>query len=416
MGQIKKLPLKDYRDYIEIIANAYPGIGLKTDKDKENFTKRTINIGKDDTIASYFGYYRKGKLLAAIRFFDFTMTLFSTKVMCGGGGMLAVDLMYKKEKVCKEIMDFFLELYLKKGAPIIALYPFRPDFYRRMGFGYGTKINLYSIKSGDLPAGGDKKNVRFLTKKDWPLYLKCYNRYAGKRHGMLQKGKYEKRLTFSPETKIAGYIKGGKLLGYIIFSFKTGADDNFFDYTMTIYQIFYETREAHLALLTFLKTQADQVELINYSTQDNDFHFIPFDPRNHTGRVIGILSQETNTQGVGIMYRVIDTPGLFKALKKHNFGNQTCRLKININDNFLKPNNKSFIVHFNKGRALLRNKDDSEVNITLNVAEFSSMIMGVIEFKKLYNYNLAEISDTKYIETINRLFRAEEKPRTTTLF
>ena len=204
MGQIKKLPLKDFRDFVEIVVNAYPGMGIKTKKDKENYLKRTINIGKDDSIVSYYGYYRDRKILGGIRFFDFTMTLFSTKVMCGGGGMLAVDLMYKKEKIAKEIMEFFLDFYHKKDAPIIALYPFRPDFYRKMGFGYDTKNNLYSIKPGDLPSGGDKKNVRFLTKKDWPKYFKCYNRIAGKTHGMFQKGKYEKRLAFSGKRQTFG--------------------------------------------------------------------------------------------------------------------------------------------------------------------------------------------------------------------
>ena len=91
-------------------------------------------------------------------------------------------------------------------------------------------------------------------------------------------------------------------------------------------------------------------------------------------------------------------------------------MKISINDSFLKSNNKSFIVSFDKGKAKVLKKDNSKIEIKLNVAEFSSMILGVIDFKTLYNYGLADISNTKYIETVNITFKTETKPITTTHF
>ncbi len=67
-------------------------------------------------------------------------------------------------------------------------------------------------------------------------------------------------------------------------------------------------------LLTFLHTQADQIDHIFFNLHDDSFHHLLFDPRNGTDNPIATLYQESNTQGVGIMYRVVNvravrTPG-----------------------------------------------------------------------------------------------------------
>ncbi len=419
MGQIKKLPNKDFPVFAKTMINAFPGFPGYEVPDKptiDKLSKILKKMDKDDPTLAYFGYYENKNFLGGIRLFDFTMNLFGNSVINGGGSLLGVNLMHKKEKIAKKLMDFFLGYYLKKKAPIISLYPFRPDFYHKMGFGYGTKFNDYIIKPSELPDKGDKSKVRFYEPKDWTKLKSCYNRYAKKTHGMYQKVASEKRRYDSPNVRIALYEQKGKVLGYFVFTFKTSPDGNFLKNQIKVSEIFYETREAFLGLISFLRSQGDQAKYITIPTFDDNFHFLPFDPRNHTERLMTVLAHETNSQGIGVMYRVIDTPGLFKTLKNHNFNNQTCRMKIGINDSFLKSNNKSFIVSFDNGKATVHKTDNSEVEIKLDVAEFSSMVMGVVDFKTLYNYGLADISDKKYIEAVNSTFRTDTKPITTTQF
>ena len=181
---VKKLPQKDYADFVNIVVNAYPGFGIRSDKDKESFHKRLLRVNHDDPHVNYYGCYQGKQLLGGIRLFDFTMTMFGAKVAIGGGGLLAVDLMHKKEKVARELMIFFINHFRKKGVTMATLYPFRPDFYKKMGFGYGTKLNGYTIKPGNLPSGGAREKVGYLKKKEWPAMAACYNRFADKTHGM----------------------------------------------------------------------------------------------------------------------------------------------------------------------------------------------------------------------------------------
>jgi len=116
------------------------------------------------------------------------------------------------------------------------------------------------------------------------------------------------------------------------------------------------------------------------------------------------------------MYRVIDTKGLFKILSNHNFGDQSCKLRLIINDNFFYKNKSSTLINFVNGIPHLKVKGNHEVEIHLGVSDFSSLIMGVVNFKSLYEYGLAKISNIKYLDTVNKIFLTEKKPICTTLF
>jgi len=419
MGQIRKLPRKDFVTFAKMMINAFPGFPGYGTPDKatvDKLVKLLRESARTDPVVSYFGCYDRGQLIGGIRFFDFTMNVFNNFVLCGGGSLLGIDLMHKKEKIAKELMTFYIDFYLKKKAPLTALYPFRPDFYHKMGWGYGAKLSQYVIKPAELPAIGDKSKVRFFTKKDWPKLRAGYDRYAAKTHGMFKKLAGEIKRIDMPNLRSVVYEDKGKILGYLVFTFKSDPDKSFVLVHIKVSEFIYENREAFWGLIAFLRSQADQIDSIVLPTYDDNFHFLPSDPRNHSGRLLSILAHEIDWQGLGIMYRVIDTPGLFRTLKNHNFNNQTCRMKITISDSFLESNNKSFFVSFKDGRAEMKTKGNSEVEIRLDVAEFSSMILGVIDFKSLYLYKLAEISNIDFLETVNKIFLSDVKPITTTQF
>jgi predicted acetyltransferase len=115
------------------------------------------------------------------------------------------------------------------------------------------------------------------------------------------------------------------------------------------------------------------------------------------------------------MYRVLDASRLFSLLGKHIFGVESCRLMIKLRDTFLPENEGKTIVHFHDGRAVLQ-EDGYDVSIEMDVSDFSSLIMGTITFKKLYEFNLAKISDANYVEQISRLFLSDTQPICLTRF
>ena len=132
--------------------------------------------------------------------------------------------------------------------------------------------------------------------------------------------------------------------------------------------------------------------------------------------MIDPVGHPVDLQGIGIMYRVIDTPGLFRALKNHNFGGQTCKLKLTVRDSFYPKHAGSYLIDITNGRATVKKSGKFDVEIVLDVAEYSSMIMGVVPFDKLYEYKLADISDPKFVSVVSKLFASQVKPMCVTHF
>jgi len=330
-------------------------------------------------------------------------------------GQIAVHLAHKKEHVAKEMVDYFLHHYRDRGAPLAALYPFRPDFYRAMGFGYGTKMNQYRLKPAALPKGPSKAHVRYLTEADKPALAACYQRVAEHTHGMMDKTERElRRLFANPEQRFVGCELDGEIRGYVAFGFEQG--ETFITNDLHIREFIYETREALAELLTFLHTQADQIRHIYIETQDEDWHFLPLDPRNDSGRLIPDVYHETNAQGVGLMYRVLDVAAMFDRLTGRDFGGQTCTLKLTVADSFMPENAGSLLLRFEAGQVQRLDGGPHDVQVRLDIAEFSSLLAGAVRFSSLYRYGLVAISDEAWIDTIERLFAVAQKPVCTTSF
>ena len=413
---IRKMPLRDLDDFISIISNAYPAFAVVSELERKKMRQRLVMMSKDPTIEHY-GVYRNGKLVGGMRTFDFDMNLFSIETMVGGVGLVAVDLLHKKQKACRDLIMYFIHLYRKKGSSIVALYPFRPDFYRKMGFGYGTKLNLYRIRPADLPSGGSREHLRYLAPGDRKAFKECSDRFWQKHHGMFRIKKHEVNYFFkNPVAKTVIYKDQNRILGYLSFVFKRADDENLLKNYIIIRELVYENRDALHELLAFLRVQSDQIPEILLPTQDDMIHFLVKDPRDGSDNIIPTIGHQTNTQGVGIMYRVIDTRKVFGLLAKHQFGRQSYRLKLSICDSFLKDNNGSVILQFDDGRASMKRGGGYDVEVTLDVSDFSSLLVGSVDFGSLYRYGLAEISDQRYIDTVTKTFKVEEKPICHTTF
>lgn len=416
MREIGQLTNSDLDDFITITANAYPGIKLVGEVERQRFRERNQRMNAEPTIHLY-GLFDENRLLGVMRFYDFTMKLLSTRTLVGGVGSVAVDLLHKKEKVARDMILFFLRHYRAQGACMTALYPFRPDFYKRMGFGYGAKMNQYRLRPDSLPQGATKEKVVFLDKGDAEALNACYNRFMDKTNGLMELSGYALEAMFSdPAWQIVGYREDGQIRGYLHFRFQPGKAGHFLDNDMIVRTFVYETPQALHQLLAFLRSQADQVGHIVFNTQDATFHHLLSDPRSDTSNLLSPVYHESNTQGVGIMYRVISVPRLFAVLGEHDFGGQSCRLHLTVLDNFLPENNGTCFVHFQDGRAQLASGGEYEVAVSLGVAEFSSLVVGAISFRQLHRYGLVQISDQVYVETVHQLFQVAERPLCMTTF
>jgi predicted acetyltransferase len=413
---IRPLADHEFEAFVRLFANAYPAFPIRTEEEQQRVADRFLEQNRDPA-QTFYGLFEEDRLLGGMKLLDFTMNLHGRQTPVAGIAEVAVDLLRKKEHVARDLVRFFLDHARATGAVLGLLYPFRPDFYKQMGFGYGTKINEYRIAPASFPKGHSKRQVVWLRPTDAALLLDCYQRYQARTHGVIQRSEAEfARLLTHADKRLVGYKDGEAIKGYLVFSFQRHDQGNFLINDLHVDELVYETREALAQLLTFLQSQADQVRAVVIRTQEEAFHHLLLDPRNGSEELIPSVYHPSNVQGIGIMYRVLDTRGLFEHLHGHSFGNENCLVKITLADSFFPANAGSLVVQFEHGRPTVRDGGRYDVEIQMEVAEFSSLLLGVVSFQSLYRYHLAEISDPGSLETVNRLFFAPEKPICLTAF
>ena len=407
MTEIRKLTEHDLDAMVRIIINAYPSFRPENfDKHRQNFLR---SMTEDSTI-DFYGLFKDDKFTGSMRLHDFRMQLHNTRIAAGGVGMVAVDLMHKKEKVCKEMIQFFLGKLRQQGVSMALLYPFRPDFYKQMGFGFGSKMHRYSIPPAQIPRRSGKEKIRFLACEDKELLRACYNRMLERTNGLLEMTDSQLEGLFAnPTARIVGCFSDTQLTGYLVFDFKAHNPEGFLWNDLVVRDFFWENTEALNQLLSFLHSQADQISRVIFHTQDDNFHCLFLDPRYGLEEIVPPVCQQTNISAAGIMYRVTDVRKIFADLAGHSFGSRDCVLRLNIQDTFIPENSGSYTVAFSGGPTVIESAQ-FDVEMSLDISEFSSLLVGAVDLYSLANLGLVELSDPAWLDSLNELFRARNKP------
>ena len=416
MTGIRKVEGNEIKSFVELLANAYPTRVARTADNLAMTGFQLLERLACDAGQSVQGFYRDGRMIGGMIIYDYLLTYRQSRLLIGGVGSVAVDLLHKKEKVCREMIRFFLQQARRKHQPLVALYSFRPDFYKSLGFGFGSKHSEYNIAPSAFPARG-KKSCRLLALEDAEELAACYNNCARVRHGMLARSPAAfKTLLNDPEQRVIGYDAGSGLQGFLSFNFSQRAEKHFLVYDLVVEDLVYQDSETLLGLLAFLRSQSDQVQRVILYSQEENFHHLLQDPRDSSGDIMPVLAHASHREGVGIMYRVSDAAQFFRAMHSQSFGDQSCRLRLMLEDDFLPENEEPLTICFEQGRPRLAPQEKAEVELKIGVAEFSSLLMGVIDFRTLQRYGLAGLSDDAYSDVIQRLFLTEEKPLCNTRF
>ncbi|MFD2370256.1 enhanced intracellular survival protein Eis [Brevibacillus sp. GCM10020057] len=416
MEEIRPISHGDIQDVVRITAMAYPGSSLLAPENSQRFAERVRDTLENDPHASFHGLFRENLLVGVMKWYDFPMNVHGIQLLTGGIGSVAVDLLHKKEKVAKAMLQGFLATYRERGVSLVSLYPFRVDFYKKMGFGVGSKLHQYRIRPASLPFTA-KDKVHYLTDADREQILACYHRIVRQTHGMVKKTDRElKSFLEQPGLIVVGSKKEEKVSGYLAFQFQSAHEDNRLQSDIVVKEFLYETPEAMAQLLSFLHTQSDQVQRVVLTTADDDFHLLLSDPGNGTDRLIPSVYHESHVSGVGLMYRVIDVPCFFHQLSRRRFGQESCLLRLRIRDSFLPENDGSWLIAFREGLPDVVEAGQPDVEMTLDISDFSSLAMGAVSLRKLHQYGLVQLSDDKLLPLLDNMFAVDEKPRCTTPF
>lgn len=418
MSEIRILTEADLDAFLKVVGNAFPRFAnpRPSPSEYERWQQRLYRAAHETQDVHIYGLLRDDKLAGLMQLYDFVMNFEGIELPIGGVGLVAVDFFHKKSKVAKEMLEFYLRFYRERKTPFAALFPFRPDFYKQMGFGYGTKINQYNFVPAALPSHGNRRAVRALEAEDQAQVLACYSRVFAQRHGLFAKSLSDfERMFEDTSIRAVGYERDGELRAFCAFQFVPDPNSNVND--LSLNEFVYEDREALAGMLAFFHSQADQIRRIKFNSQDALFHHVLQDVRDDSFMHIPPIAHQSNRAGVGVMYRMIDIKMAFELLSERSFGGQNLTVKFAIRDSFLPENAGPVTVRFSAGNPSVLSDDAAyDCEVAMDIAEFSSLFMGVAPFSALHFYGLAEISDESRIAALDALFQTKHAPICMTLF
>ncbi len=414
--RIRKLTPADLPGYMEIYLNAYPAGKDLSEECYEKYAARHAQSMEEFDHVTYYGLFVDDMMAAAMKLIDFDMNLYGRMRKATGLMALGVHPLHKKKGLAREMVEFF-EAYAKEsGATVAMLLPFRMDFYRKMGYGCGTKMDEYHIPTGQLPKADPAaiNYLRYMGTGDIDKVLECHKAFVEKNHGQLYKFEEEVRdMRGDDEVRRIGYFDGDQLKGYAAFTFVNTSDCNYTLNLMDVKELVYDDAKVLKALLGGLRMQEDLAQSVIIRTGEPDLYHLLGSPQDVSGNYIDFGFLQTNISAVGTMYKIVDIKGFMEDANTRIFPPVDFSTEFEVYDE-LSHETEVFTMTFEVGRWFYEPKGKAKTRIKCKLSDFSSMMMGSAEFGGLARLGVMEINNPARIRLLDYLLHAEQKPFTNT--
>ncbi|WP_137665550.1 GNAT family N-acetyltransferase [Enterococcus hulanensis] len=410
MREIREIKIVEMDQYCEIAFHSYPSFKDFSDKGKKGFIHEMLFIRKHDPDIKFYGMFEGKKLIAQMRLLIFEMNFLNATIRVGGLGSLAVHLLYKKQGIAREMIDFCEKYFLDQKIPLVALLPFSPPFYYNKGYGYGTKMNRYIVQTSVLPRYAGENTCDFATKKDLSKLKKAHSEMMAQTHGMAEKMSYEWENNFAdPENLFIKSIdQQGETDGYAIFKFKSTHPDNYTKIQILVRELIYTNREVLSKLIGFFANQGDQAQTIEIKTYEEDFHYLFSNPLSCSENATDYGYFETNTQYIGNMYKILDLPLMLKHVEHRKYNNQNICFTLTLIES---SRNQTYNIVIKDGDiGIEQTKKTFGLRIALTLSDFSSVFVGATTFRRLYDAGRLECSDMNKLMSLDAAFVVERGP------
>jgi predicted acetyltransferase len=110
------------------------------------------------------------------------------------------------------------------------------------------------------------------------------------------------------------------------------------------------------------------------------------------------------------MYRVINVEEAIAQMSEVDCGPGTLKLRLQIKDSFMPENDGELGLSLHEGRMNLANPAGADASLSIDISDFSSLLMGAVPLRRLLSYGLATLSEPAYLDLVDRLFNVKEKP------
>ena len=407
---------KTFAALARLFADAYPIMELKTADELARFAERgQKNVGGAPGVSDVIAE-RGGTLVGAMRLYDYVMNVRGTDALTGGVGGVAVSPAHKRQGIARALLTWYLNHYRARNAPFAILHPFRLDFYRAIGFGYGTPVHRFRFAPATLRDDGARGTARLLDENDTDALIACYERVRVRTHGLIAKHRIPtERLLADAALRYVGVEDGGILRAFMQTSATAGGERMRNTDELSVRDLTYEDEASLAALLGYLRSQRDQFARVVVESQDPAFYLASADPRD--GSDLAVAPPATHRvaeTGLGVMYRILDAPAALATLPA---AAAPFTLRIDVDDAFLPETAGRWTFRFDsQARPRPDDRARPDAALSIGIADLSSVVLGSLRLRDVVAHRLATLEPADALASVDAAFRSETPPQCTTRF
>jgi predicted acetyltransferase len=413
-----------------LVADAYPIMRRTTDEglaDYADALRRTLGHPGTRLVVAE----RDGAVAGVMRLYDYQMSVRGRDALSGGVGGVAVGLAHKRQGIARALIGWYAEHYRARGAPFALLWPFKLDFYRALGFGYGTPFHRYRFAPAALRDDGARGTVRILGPGDAAALEACYERVRKTTNGLAARHRVATdRALGDAELRIVAVEDGGEIRAFMQTNAVTPSDTSLRNRDeLVVRDMVFEDGAYRAALLGYLRAQRDQFARIVIESQDDALYLAAADPRDGSDEVAAPpAAHRIATTGLGVMYRILDVEAAFGHLPA---ASAPFTLRVEVADTFFAPTAGRWTFRFGPDGPPRRSgvgaatdgapradgiSGAADATLAIGIADLSSVVMGSLRLRDVVRNGLATVEPRAKLDVIDAAFRADQPPYCMTRF
>ncbi len=340
---------------------------------------------------------RRGRLLAACRLHSLHEYLTGVAVPMMGLAAVAVAPEARRKGLGAALCRNAIRIARERGDVVSVLYPFRPGFYRRLGWGYVGRLHAHRFAPAQLVVDRDAAAaVRPAESADRHALQSCYARVARASHGPIARSEnvWHQHLGGHAYAAVVERKGSDSVGGYVIVV--PGRQRVNADRRLRIRELVAEDRDAYHSLLAWIAAQRDQWPQATYEARPDE-HFERWldDPRPpRFPKPSRPLWDPIATILRGPMLRVLDVPAALQARRWAPTAG-TLRLRIEVRDAELPENLGPWLADVHDERAALVQGpcNTADAAFTADASTFARIWTGEIRASEAAVAGHAEVDD-----------------------
>ncbi|HEY0614104.1 MAG TPA: GNAT family N-acetyltransferase [Candidatus Elarobacter sp.] len=400
-----------------LLADAYP-IMRRTTTEALDAYAETLRASLAPELERTVVAERDGALAGSMRLYDYTMNVRGRDALTGGVGSVAVSTVFKRQGIARALIAWYLEHYRRRDAAFAILHAFRLDFYRALGFGYGTPVQRYRFAPATLRDEGARGTVRTLGAGDAEALLACDERVRAATHGLIRRHPAAvDRALGDAALRYVAVEDDGAVRAFMQTTAVPAGDDLRNRDEVIVRDLTFEDETYLAALLRYLRSQRDQFARIVVESQDAALYLLSDDPRDGSDEAVAPpAAHRVARTGLGVMYRLLDVERAFGYLPA---AAAPFTLNVRVEDAFFAPTAGAWTFAFGPGgapRAVSDGATAPDAVLTIGIADLASVVLGSLSLHDVVRARLARLEPSGMLARVAAAFAVERPPVCTTRF